>query len=134
MYFLYTILAYIASAPIAYARIEQIFNRGPGSNVMFNTICGTAGIRCATGQGSGLSIIMWVARITTIFVSQLVGGLAMIALIYAGIKAIMSWGNEQGLTEAKTIAMWAIAGIALAMMGPPIIDFFENELRNVLTV
>ena len=46
----------------------------------------------------------------------LIVGLAVITLIYAGIKYASSVGNETGLSKAKRIIFWSIFGLITALL------------------
>ncbi|MDO8648299.1 MAG: hypothetical protein Q7R81_00785 [Candidatus Peregrinibacteria bacterium] len=60
------------------------------------------------------------------FMMELIGGTAVAVLIYAGIKMIMSQGNEEGTTEAKKIATYAIAGLILAILTDTIVNYLAG--------
>ena len=57
---------------------------------------------------------------------QVVGGLAIIMIIIAGIRYVLAGGEEEGITKAKTTLMWTIGGLILLFLVLAIINFVVN--------
>ena len=57
-----------------------------------------------------------------------VGALAVIVLIYGGIKYMTSAGNKNNISSAKTIIIYAVAGLVLALSAYAIIEFVVGRL------
>ncbi len=57
-----------------------------------------------------------------------IGVLAVIVLIYGGIKYITSAGNKNNITSAKTVIMYGIAGLVLAISAYAIVEFVVGRL------
>lgn len=55
-----------------------------------------------------------------------VGVLAVVTLIYAGIRLVIDFGNGEAQEKAKKLAQWAAMGIVLAFSAWTIINFFAN--------
>lgn len=57
-----------------------------------------------------------------------IGVLAVIVLIYGGIKYMTSAGNKNSISSAKTIIIYAIAGLVLAISAYAIVEFVVGRL------
>src|SRR3989344_4915411 len=55
-----------------------------------------------------------IAKITQFF-TIIIGGLAVIMFIWAGILFVTSAGNDTKLANAKTAVWWAVVGTAIAL-------------------
>ncbi len=56
----------------------------------------------------------------------LIAGLALLALIYSGIRFLTSYGEEEGLTEAKRIALWSIAGFVITLLAYAVVSIINT--------
>lgn len=56
----------------------------------------------------------------------LIGGMAIIALVWSGIRFISAGGEEEAITSAKKTATWAIAGFAIAILSYAIISIITS--------
>ena len=52
----------------------------------------------------------------------LIAGFALLALIYAGIRFLTSYGEEEGITEAKRIATWSIIGFVVTLLAYTVVS------------
>ncbi|MBT5016163.1 hypothetical protein HN748_02885 [Candidatus Peregrinibacteria bacterium] len=52
----------------------------------------------------------------------LIAGFALLALIYAGIRFLTSYGEEEGITEAKRIATWSIIGFVITLLAYSVVS------------
>ncbi len=57
---------------------------------------------------------------------NLVGVIAVFALIFGGIFYIVSGGNEEKTGKAKKIILWALAGVILAGLSWSIVKMLNN--------
>lgn len=55
------------------------------------------------------------------FISGVVGSLAVLMFIWAGILFLTSAGNETQLGKAKKTLLYAVAGLAIAILGAALI-------------
>ncbi len=60
---------------------------------------------------------------TLIVAMQVIGGLAIIMIIVAGIRYVIARGEEDEVTKAKTTLMWTIGGLILLFLVLAIINF-----------
>ncbi len=56
----------------------------------------------------------------------LIAGFALLALIYSGIRFLTSYGEEEGITEAKRIALWSIAGFGITILAYAIVSIINT--------
>jgi len=79
--------------------------------------------------GEGRTFLMDLAARAATMIFQLVGGGAVLAVLYGSIKLIM--GGEGAKEEAKKIIEYALGGLVLAIMGWAIIYYLEGIIRSV---
>ena len=97
--------------PLAHADIEQLGATDPGVNVMWQVICGTLPF-CGGGSLTILGLACKVAR----FIWMTIGAVAVCFIIYAGIKIVISQGDEGAIGEGKKIVTHAVIGLVLALL------------------
>lgn len=105
--------------PVASAQaLKGAGKGGAGISDMWDQICET--IPCSI---SGGLVGFFTSRIVA-FIWPLIGGVAVCLVIYAGIRIIFSQGKEDGISEAKKIITYAVAGVILAILASTIFGFF----------
>ena len=62
---------------------------------------------------------------TALFV---IGGIAVLMLIYGGIRYTISGGDEKAITSAKNTILYAVIGIIVAVVAYAIVNFVINAL------
>ncbi|MDD5041541.1 MAG: hypothetical protein PHX87_04290 [Candidatus Peribacteraceae bacterium] len=92
---------------------------------------GVWGMYCNTfgACGGGQTFLLDLAGRTATFIFQLVGGGAVLAVLYGSVKLI--FGGEAAKDEAKKIIEYALGGLVLAIMGWSIIYYVEGLLVSV---
>lgn len=60
------------------------------------------------------------------YILGFVGTIGVVALVYAGIRLIIDFGNEEAVEKAKKIALYAAIGIVLAFSTWTLVNFFAN--------
>jgi len=113
--------------PTAHAVILEQIGGGMTAG-MWGAICSVLPY-CATGANAP---IVFATRVTQ-FVLMLVGGVAVCAIVYAGIKMMIEQGNDSAVAEAKKIVLYAAAGLVLAIMASTIIGYFQNTVIPQIT-
>lgn len=98
------------------ASIDTWGNGGAGVSQMWSTIRGT--LYTNTDPVNALSTA------TVGFVFPLIGGVAVLAVLYAGIKMISGQGKEESFSKAKEIIYYALGGVLLAMLATAIVGYF----------
>lgn len=86
----------------------------------FGYYCSALGTYCGDGQGF---IIHIAVRTANVIVIPVVGAIAVIAILWASIKMISSFGDDTGKEEAKKIIIGAVVGIVLAVTGVAIVNW-----------
>ncbi|MDP3697194.1 MAG: fibronectin type III domain-containing protein [Candidatus Taylorbacteria bacterium] len=71
-------------------------------------------------------IVNWLANIA--------GSLVVIMIIYGGVKFLISRGNPGEVTKAKTILWWALAGMAVVLIGKGFVFIVDSILRNQIPI
>lgn len=62
------------------------------------------------------------------FVLSLIGGTAICSIVYAGIKIITAGGDDGKISEAKTIIMYSLIGVVLAILADSIMLYFSSVI------
>lgn len=86
----------------------------------FQQYCDSLGTYCGDGIGF---IIHLSVRVADVIVIPLIGGIAVVGVLWASIKMITSFGDDQGKEEAKKIIIGTCVGIALAVAGVAIVHW-----------
>lgn len=85
----------------------------------------------AAGDAGGSKITNPLGSNTTIedllvnvaqYMLSLVALLALVGIVYGGIRMVVSFGNEQGVAAAKKIITWSVVGIIVAGMAYGIVE------------
>lgn len=73
------------------------------------------------GEGGAISRVMGILSI-------ILGAVAVIFIIYGGIKYITSNGDSSAISTAKSTIIYAIIGLVVAVLARPIINFVIGRL------
>lgn len=106
------------------AVLKGIGGGNPGVNTMWDMICSALPF-CTLGTGAPA---YFAARVVG-FLLEIIGGLAVAILIYAGIILIASRGSDEKFTEAKKIAMWALVGLVLAIIADGVLNYVISVIN-----
>jgi hypothetical protein len=90
---------------------------------MWGTVCDVLPF-CNVGANAP---ILFASKIVS-FIFEIITGIAVLVLIYAAIKLIISQGNDEALGEAKKIGLWALGGVALSITAQAVVLYFRNVL------
>jgi len=95
-----------------------------------NGSCTLLGIRCpAVNQGNASQTISTeITRIINVVLS-FVAIIAVIIIIYAGIKYIIARGDEKEVEEAKNIILYTIIGLIIIGLSAALVNFVTSVLR-----
>lgn len=118
-----SILFSMILSPIAFA--EGGTNGTNGSGGTFNACKHVVSGKTAVCSGDSknatniakniISILLWV-----------VGIAAVIVIIYAGITFVTAAGNPSKISQAKTMLIYAVVGLAVAILAYAIVNFVIN--------
>lgn len=89
--------------------------------------CGPLGIECA-GEGDTPTALSQTILTVLIGLLVLVGVIALIFVIYGGLKYITSGGDEAGAKEGKKAVQYAIMGIIIIGIAGIIVNFALNAV------
>lgn len=89
------------------------------------------GLYCSTfgACGGGQTFLMDLAGRAATFIFQIIGGGAVLAVLYASVKLV--FGGEGAKDEAKKIIQYALGGLVLAIMGWSIIWYVQGLVVSV---
>lgn len=90
----------------------------------------TGGADCAQGTGTPTSLFASGGIFQTIVnvLLFLVGAIAVIMLIFGGIRYVTSGGDQNSVTAAKNTIMYAIIGIIVAILAYAVVNFVLTSL------
>ncbi len=129
------IMATVALAVPVFAVIIGLFNPlqafattcVPGVYTIFN------GAACAQPAGTSGTLFGEGGAFTSIVNTALfiIGAVAVLMLIYGGIRYTISGGDEKAITSAKNTILYAIVGIIISVLAYAIINFVLTSLMSV---
>lgn len=105
--------------PHAHAVVLNNVSSNPAVQTMWTVICSVMPF-CNLGLMAPVAIA---AKVST-FVFMMIGGIAVLVLIWAGIQIIYSGGNDEQIGEAKKIAQYAVIGLIGAIIGYSFVPYF----------
>jgi cytochrome bd-type quinol oxidase subunit 2 len=100
------------------------------NSVAANEACNGVGL--VTGNNcddNGTQVSNVLGTIITIF-SAIVGIVAVIMIIVAGLQFITSNGNPQNISKARTSLIYAIVGIVVVVLAQTIVHFVINKAKT----
>lgn len=91
-----------------------------------------SGANCAQGNNTPTTLFGQESIFTTVvnILLFLVGAIAVIMLIYGGIKYVTSGGAQDQVTSAKNTIMYAIVGIVVALLAFAVVNFVVGGLST----
>ncbi len=99
---------------------ETVGQSNAGIKNMWDQICQPRGVLPCSLSGN---LIQFLSDRIIKFVFPLIGGIAVIMVIYAGLRIIFSQGKDEAVTEAKKIILYAVLGVFFSMIGYAAISF-----------
>jgi cytochrome bd-type quinol oxidase subunit 2 len=98
------------------------------SSVAANEACQGAGLGSgsACNSSSALQINTTLGAIINIF-SAIVGLVAVIMIIVAGLQFITASGNAQNIAKARSTLLYAIVGLVIVVLAQVIVHFIINQ-------
>lgn len=95
---------------------ETVYAQSP----YYSIYCDALGTYC----GDGWTFVIHLAiRTAEVIVIPVVGGISVIAILWASVKMSSSFGDDQGKEDAKKIIIAAVIGIVLAVTGVVIVSW-----------
>jgi len=81
---------------------------------------------CGTGQASVNNIVASVTKL----ISYIVGAVAVLVIIFAGFRFITSGGSNENTNSARNMILYAIIGLAVAVLAQLIVHYAINTSYN----
>ncbi len=94
----------------------------------FQYYCEQLGQYC----GSGQAFVIQVASHIEQLIIQFIVGAAVLAVIYGGLRMIISGGDDSKRDEGKNIMIVALTGLVLAIAAHAIIQFIATFVGGVV--
>ena len=88
----------------------------------FQQYCSALGSYCGSGRGF---LIQLAERVETL-VTEVIGGLAVVAFLYGAVRMVFSGIDESGREQGKTIMKVAATGLVLAILAHTIVQFVAD--------
>lgn len=104
-----------------FALAETISLPNPLCPVMANPCVPSATCVCGFGD--------LIARITS-YISTIIGILAVLMFVIAGIYFVISAGNPEKVKKARDIAIWAAIGVAISLAGTGLVALVRAVIGN----
>jgi len=82
--------------------------------------CDALGTSCGDGK---MYVAHLAVRMIDAVIYPLVGGIAVIAVLWASVKMTASFGNDQGKEDAKKIIGYAVIGILFSVTGYSVVKW-----------
>ncbi len=98
-----------AEDPICHSNATQELKDAAG--------CGVTGAQTSNLVGVVVNVLMYIA-----------GALAVIMIVYAGFLYTTSAGDSAKVQKAKNALIYAVVGIAVAILAGVIVNFVVNEI------
>lgn len=115
MSFLSTLIGLLVTHAYA-ANVDSLGSGGAGVDGMWQKIRGTLYTQQDPVTALSSAIIT--------FLLSIIGGVAVLLVIYASIKIVTGQGKDESISEAKDIIYYALLGIVLAILAAAIVGFF----------
>jgi hypothetical protein len=107
----------------------QAISNAAGVDAMWAQICGPNGLLCNVGT----DIVTFLANKVFDLIVPMLVGVAVLMVIYAGLRIVFSQGKDDAVGEAKKIIGYAVVGVILAGLSLSIIGFIAWVLRGLLS-
>ena len=112
--------------------LRHIYTSTMTAVVLTATLSGTtlaqgvrSGVEAARGEGQPSDLFIEggiFQELVNVFLF-VIGAVAVIMVIYGGLRYVLSGGNAANVTAAKNTILYAIVGIIVALLAYAIIDF-----------
>jgi len=106
---------------------EQI-NAGLCSGANFEFTEDPSGAACASNDSTDK--VNNLIRTVVNFLSFIVGVVAVIMIIFGGLRYITSGGNDTSITSAKNTILYAIIGLIIVALAQVIVQFVLRKVTN----
>jgi ABC-type Fe3+ transport system permease subunit len=97
-----------------------------GSKTQVLNGIGQTGADCNTGANGVTNIVSTIVQILSI----VVGAVAVIMIIYSGFRYITSGGDAARVSSAKNTLIYAVIGIAIAVLAQVLVSFVITQSTN----
>jgi hypothetical protein len=84
------------------------------------------------GEGTSTTLISVIDTITSIItiLMEIIGFLAALYFLYGALLYIISYGNDSKATKAKQTMIWALIGLAVAILARLLVYLVQSSLTT----
>jgi len=107
--------------------IQDSIACGTNADVTGTGSCGTSAKNVDTSNGQGINDIL--KLVINIF-SLIVGFVAVIMIIFGGIRYITSGGESSNISGAKNTIVYAIVGLVIVALAQVLVHFVIGKVAN----
>ncbi len=126
----------VVIAPNAHALVSRSFAadvlNGPCANTTLNTTGAENSVSnspiCKDNQPSGSNPIYSVIATVLKLLSYTIGFAAVVSVIIAGLRLILSGGDPETMKQVRNTIIYAVIGIIIAALAQVIVVFVLNKL------
>ena len=102
---------------------QRICTTLPGCTYFGGSRLGMAGAETG-GIGTNAPIVFAMKAARYIFFG--IGGIAVIVIVYAGINLLLTQGNDETYAESKKMIIYAVVGLALALISGSVMIWVQS--------
>jgi magnesium-transporting ATPase (P-type) len=115
-------------APVFAQDAQEQINAGlcTGSNLQFTENTSTADCSTSDATERVNSLIKTIVNL----LSAVVGIVAVVMIIFGGLRYITSGGNDSSVTGAKNTILYAIIGLIIVALAQVLVRFTLNKVAN----
>ena len=100
--------------------LALVVSKAHAASPYYSLYCEALGTYCGSGE---VFISQVAAALARVLVVPTIGGIAVISVLWASIKMMSSFGDDQGKEDAKKIITGGVVGIVLAITGAAVVHW-----------
>jgi uncharacterized membrane protein YuzA (DUF378 family) len=89
------------------------------------------GVDCDSGTGTAQDVASQPIKTITKLLSFIVGATCVVMIIYGALRFVTSGGNSDSTKSARSIIIYALVGLALALLANLIISFTFKQAKEL---
>ena len=107
---------------------SMIYLNNPVNAIVLSDNCPTGGSSSVCASANSKDDLGAIIKQITDVMFFIVGALAVVMIIYSGIRYTTSAGNPAGVTAAKNSLMYSIVGLVVAILAYAIVNFVVTRI------
>ena len=114
--------------------LSSTFSALPGTVLADNAVeqacSGLKSLSSSNSCGGGPASVNNIVASVTKLISYIVGAVAVLVIIFAGFRFITSGGSNENTNSARNMILYAIIGLAVAVLAQLIVHYAINTSYN----